>query len=111
MIPKATNTAEFAKNPQFVLWKNHSNHSPFSVDVVSKGFDPSSIPKSHLSFFNKAGYEPEQIAGHYWFADKQVGLVVDELYQRHPNSLFLIEADTTDCLPNIHGHLALAGFL
>lgn len=90
---KATNTAEFAKNPQFVLWKNHSNHSPFSVDVVSKGFDPSSIPKSHLSFFKKAGYEPEQIAGHYWFADKQVGLVVDELYQRHPNSLFLIVAD------------------
>jgi phosphoglycerol transferase MdoB-like AlkP superfamily enzyme len=84
---------KFAGNPQFVFWKNHSNHSPYSVDVFGMGFDPSVVSKQHLEFFKKAGYDPTKVAGHYWFADKQVGLVVDELYRRHPNSLFIIMAD------------------
>ena len=90
---QAVNTAQFAKNPQFVFWKNHSNHSPYSVDVISKGFDPSDVSKEHLEFFRKGGYDPAKVAGHYWFADKQVGRVVDEMYCRHPDSLFIITAD------------------
>jgi phosphoglycerol transferase MdoB-like AlkP superfamily enzyme len=90
---QAVDTEKFANNPQFVFWKNHSNHSPYSVDVFGMGFDPSVVSKQHLGFFKKAGYDPAKVAGHYWFADKQVGLVVDELYRRHPDSLFIIMAD------------------
>ena len=90
---KAVDTDEFSKAPQFVFWKNHSNHSPYSVDVFGMGFDPSVVSEEHLGFFKKAGYDPAKVAGHYWFADKQVGRVVDELQRRHPDSLFIIMAD------------------
>ena len=81
---QAVHTTEFAQNPQFVFWKNHSNHSPYSADVFGMGFDPSVVSKEHLGFFKKAGYDPAKVAGHYWFADKQVGRVVDELHQTPP---------------------------
>ena len=40
---QAVDTEKFANNPQFVFWKNHSNHSPYSVDVFGMGFDPSVV--------------------------------------------------------------------
>jgi len=90
---KWADNSSFNKNPQFVFWSNMSNHSPYSVDVIGQGFDAKLLSKKTLKLFDKGGYEPAVVAGHHWYADKEVGRLIDTLYQRHPDSLFIIVAD------------------
>jgi len=78
---------------QFVVCMNISNHTPYQANVVADGYDVNLLPKKYYKLFSKGGYDPAIRAGHYWYADKHLGRLVNGLHESHPNSLFIIFTD------------------
>jgi len=81
--------------PSFHIILTTSNHPPYTVNVQGEGFDPTStfggIP-------DKMRSDGEAISklGHFWYADKYITQFVQTMYQKYPDSIFIITGDHAD---------------
>ena len=74
---------------------NVSNHSPYDVDVIAKGFNPEAVRKAlpeeeqdNASLINQLG--------HYWYADQEIAKLVNKLKEKYPGCLIVIAGDHAD---------------
>ena len=81
--------------PSFHVILNASNHSPYDVDLDSKGFDREAVRES-LPPDHQNDEELLKELGHYWYADREMAKFVKEIKSRYPDSLILIVGDHGD---------------
>ncbi len=71
---------------------NVSNHSPFNVDMESKGFDPQKVVGG-LPEEEQDNSELINQLGHFWYADREIGKFVSQVKEKYPDSLVVIVGD------------------
>lgn len=69
-----------------------SNHPPYSIDVVAKGF-PKEAVKEKLPASLSDDEETLKELGHIWYADHTIGSFVKKVKIDKPDSLFVITGD------------------
>jgi len=72
-----------------------SYHSPYEVDIYSKGFQYKSVaelPKKLKSIYDKDKL-PLKTLGHLWYADKALGDFVAKAENKYSNALFAFTGD------------------
>ncbi len=79
----------------FSIILNTSNHSPFNLDLASKGFDANTV-KNGLPDEAKNNDELIKELGHYWYADKQMTSFIKRVKEKYPDSLFIVVGDHAD---------------
>lgn len=72
-----------------------SYHSPYEIDVFSKGFPYSS--KEELPYKLRKIYNEDNLSiktlGHIWYADMAIGKFVNKAEKKYPNALFAFTGD------------------
>ena len=81
--------------PTFSIILNTSNHSPFNIDLASKGFDAEAVRQA-LPESERGNEELVRELGHYWYADKQAGEFIQKTLAKYPDSLFIMIGDHAD---------------
>ncbi len=81
--------------PSFNVILNVSNHSPYTVDVDSKGFDAEKV-KAALPPEAQGDSDLLRELGHYWYAGHETAKFVQTIKQRYPDSLIVIVGDHAD---------------
>ena len=87
--------ARLTEGPSFNVILNASNHSPYDVDVLAKGFDQ----ERTRSALPPAAQQDEELLrelGHYWYAQRELVKFVREVKEKYPDSLFIIVGDHAD---------------
>lgn len=84
-----------AEEAQFHVILNVSNHSPFSVDLASKGFDEEAVRRALPEARRSDGDLLRQL-GHFWYEDREMAKFIAAVRMRFPDSLFLIIGDHAD---------------
>ena len=84
-----------AGQPSFNVILNVSNHSPYTVDVVSKGFDAEKV-KAALPPEVREDQDLLRELGHYWYATQETTKFVKAIKEKYPDSLIVIVGDHAD---------------
>ena len=84
-----TNTIAGEKTFNIILTTSY--HSPYNIDVKSKGFSLDEIPENIKS--EVAVSIPLNLLGHFWYCDKQIGDFVEAIEKAHPSCLFAMTGD------------------
>ena len=84
-----------AEEAQFHVLLNVSNHSPFSVDLVAKGFDQEAVRRA-LPEARRGDEDLLRQLGHFWYEDRAMAKFIAAARARFPDSLFLIIGDHAD---------------
>ena len=84
-----------AEEAQFHVLLNVSNHSPFSVDLVAKGFDQEAVRRA-LPEVRRSDEAFLRQLGHFWYEDREMAKFIAAVRMRFPDSLFLIIGDHAD---------------
>ena len=71
---------------------NVSNHSPFNVDLASKGFDSSKVVAG-LPAEEQDNFELINQLGHFWYADREIGKFIRTIKKTYPDSLIIVVGD------------------
>lgn len=79
------------RKPSFNLIMTTTNHSPYPIDLSSKGCPLVANPKKYPQL-EKSASDPK-ILGHFWYNDWCIGKFIDEAEKRLPGSLFAITGD------------------
>ena len=74
---------------------NTSNHSPFNVDLNSKGFNSESV-KNALPANEQNNQDLIKELGHFWYADRAAGEFITKVKEKYPDSLFIFIGDHAD---------------
>lgn len=74
---------------------NVSNHSPYTVDVESKGFDADKLRQALPPEAAEDDWLVNEL-GHYWYADRELAGFVRQLKEKYPGCLVLIVGDHAD---------------
>ena len=84
-----------ADQDTFSIILNTSNHSPFNVDVESKGFPKEAVNKA---LPEKAQNDEELLKelGHFWYADKEAYQFIEAARKKFPDSIFILMGDHAD---------------
>ena len=83
------------EEPGYHVILNASNHSPYDVDVATKGFDAEQVKES----LPEKAAEDEWLLkelGHYWYADREMAAFIRSVKERFPDSLFFVVGDHAD---------------
>lgn len=81
--------------PSFNVILTVSNHGPYTVNLAEENFEESTVT---------AGL-PEKLAsnkdlvktlGHFWYSDKYISAFIQNMHQKHPDSLFVFIGDHAD---------------
>ncbi len=94
LFNKVLQTVDTTKNSLNVIL-TLSYHSPFEVDVVSKGFPYKTmedLPKDLQKIYNESKL-PLKTFGHLWYADKAIGEFVKKAENKYKHSLFAFTGD------------------
>ena len=81
--------------PSFNVVLNVSNHSPYTVDVVSKGFDEERV-KEALPEEAREDKDLLRELGHYWYADRELAKFIRTIKEKYPSSLIVLVGDHAD---------------
>lgn len=83
------------EQPSFHVILTTSNHPPYTVNLKGENFE-SSIINDGLP--EKLKFDSEWVAklGHFWYADKVLADFIQTMYQKYPESLFIITGDHGD---------------
>ena len=81
--------------PSFSIILNTSNHSPFNVDLSSKGFNAENV-KNALPANEQNNQDLIKELGHFWYADKAAGEFIAKVKEKYPDSLFIFIGDHAD---------------
>jgi len=89
-------TANFKDDqPSFHIILTTSNHPPYTVNVQGEGFNPTStfggIPDKM-----KSDGEALSKLGHFWYADQCITEFIKNMYQKYPDSIFIVTGDHAD---------------
>jgi phosphoglycerol transferase MdoB-like AlkP superfamily enzyme len=79
--------------PSFDVVMTMSNHSPYDVDVQSKGFPLKRFPDDIDPLVESDRSEMLKVLGHLWYADKCIGDFVRSAEKKLPGSLFAFTGD------------------
>nr|WP_233127403.1 LTA synthase family protein [Anaerovibrio sp. JC8] len=71
---------------------NVSNHSPFNVDLESKGFEAQKVIDG-LPDEAKDDAELLNQLGHFWYADREMAKFIKTIKEKYPDSLVLVVGD------------------
>lgn len=82
-------------SPSFSIILNTSNHSPFNVDLNSRGFDENAL-KNALPEKERTNQDLIKELGHFWYADKSAGEFIAKVKAKYPDSLFIFIGDHAD---------------
>ena len=83
------------KKPGLHVLLNVSNHSPYTVDLASKGF-PAEEVRAALP---KEAQDDEALLkelGHYWYATRELAAFIRAAKEKFPESIFLVVGDHAD---------------
>lgn len=69
-----------------------SNHPPFSIDIEKAGFPRKKIKQNLPSPIDDSRYNLKSL-GHFWYADKCMGDLIDSVEKLYPDTLFVITGD------------------
>lgn len=69
-----------------------SNHPPFTVNVAAEGFDANTV-LGGVPEKSKSNKEVMDRLGHFWYADKYITEFIQTMYQRYPDSIFIVTGD------------------
>jgi len=69
-----------------------SNHPPFSIDLEKAGFPRDKIKKTLPTAIDDSRYTLKSL-GHFWYADKCMGELIDSVEKLFPDTLFVITGD------------------
>ena len=69
-----------------------SNHPPFSVDIEKAGFKKKNLQKLLPPAIDDSRYNLKAL-GHFWYADKCMGDMIDCVEKALPDTLFILTAD------------------
>jgi phosphoglycerol transferase MdoB-like AlkP superfamily enzyme len=72
-----------------------SNHAPYTVDLQSEGFPEEKVRKELPEYARDNKSLLKQL-GHYWYADRCISQFVHAMYDKYPDSLFMITGDHAD---------------
>ncbi len=81
--------------PSFNVLLSASNHSPYDIDLDSKGFDGEAVREA-LPREHRSDEELLRELGHYWYAQRELSRFVRQVKERYPSSLILIVGDHAD---------------
>ena len=81
--------------PSFNVLLNVSNHSPYTIDLDSKGFDAERVRQA-LPPEAQEDKELLRELGHYWYADRELTRFVRTVKEKYPDSLIVILGDHAD---------------
>ena len=81
--------------PSFSIILNTSNHSPFNIDLNSKGFNAESV-KNALPANEQNNQDLIKELGHFWYADRAAGEFIAKVKEKYPDSLFIFIGDHAD---------------
>ena len=84
-----------ASKPSFNVILNASNHSPYDVDLNSKGFNREAVLKA-LPETAQNDKDLLKELGHYWYADRELTKFVKMAKEKFPDSIFIIVGDHGD---------------
>jgi len=84
-----------ADTPSFNVILNVSNHSPYTVDLASKGFDEEQVRQA-LPPEAREDKDLLRELGHYWYADREMAKFVNTVKEKYPDSLIVILGDHGD---------------
>lgn len=79
----------------FTVILNVSNHSPFSLDLKSKGF-PAAQVRAALPKEQRNNELLLRELGHFWYADKMLSQFITAMKAKYPDSIFVIVGDHAD---------------
>lgn len=79
----------------FSVILNTSNHSPFNIDLQSKGFNEE-VVRQALPESEKNNQELIKELGHFWYADKMAGEFIEKVQKKYPDSLIIFVGDHAD---------------
>ena len=79
----------------FSVILNTSNHSPFNIDLASKGFDEEKVRKA-LPESEQNNQELIKELGHFWYADKMAAEFIEKIQKKYPDSLIIFVGDHAD---------------
>lgn len=79
----------------FSVILNTSNHSPFNIDLRSKGFNEE-VVRQALPESEKNNQELIKELGHFWYADKMAGEFIEKVQKKYPDSLIIFVGDHAD---------------
>ena len=79
----------------FSVILNTSNHSPFNIDLQSKGFNEE-VVRQALPESEKNNQELIKELGHFWNADKMAGEFIEKVQKKYPDSLIIFVGDHAD---------------
>jgi phosphoglycerol transferase MdoB-like AlkP superfamily enzyme len=83
------------EQPSFHVIMTTSNHPPYTVDLDHEDFDGDNV-MGGLPDKLKSDQEWIQKLGHFWYADKVIANFVQTMYNKYPESLFVITGDHGD---------------
>lgn len=78
--------------PTFHVILTTTNHPPYTIDVVAKGF-PEEVIKQNLPDSLDSDTETLKKMGHIWYADQSIGNFIEKVEADNPDTLFVITGD------------------
>lgn len=84
-----------ADEDSFNVILNVSNHSPYNLDLTSKGYPVEQV-QAGLPSEMKNNNELLRQLGHYWYADKEMNRFVKALKEKYQDCLVVIVGDHAD---------------
>lgn len=81
------------KSPHFITFLNVSNHAPFDAPVEHIRDDRIFTAEMAKHFYGLTESEKLRYAKHIYYADQQVGKMVEALRREYPNALFVFTGD------------------
>lgn len=79
----------------FSIIMNTSNHSPFNINLASKGFDSEKVRQA-LPENERNNEDLIKELGHFWYADKAAGKFIAKVKEKYPDSLIIFVGDHAD---------------
>ncbi|GEM_PF-4715270 len=80
------------KKPHFITFLNVSNHGPFDAPLDTISIPEFSSSASSL-VFGASQAKKKKYMGHIFYADHQIGEMVDVLKSKYPDALFIFRGD------------------
>lgn len=81
--------------PTYNVILNASNHSPYDVDLASKGFREEEVREALPEEAREDAWLIKEL-GHYWYADRELAKFIRQAREKYPDSLFLVVGDHGD---------------